>query len=110
VENTIVAEIWLDGALSHLQVSAPGFFRAPAMPSDPSLERGVFEPEATAAMGEAFDAACNGLCGAGEAELRELIAERIVAAASRGELCPVRLRAAGLGWIVLTQVPAAASL
>lgn len=79
------------------------------MPSDPSLERGVFEPEATAAMGQAFDAACNGLHDAGKDELYELIAKRIVAAASRGELDPVRLRAAGLGWIVVTQVSAAAS-
>jgi hypothetical protein len=31
------------------------------MPIDPSLERGVFEPEATAAMGEAFEAACKEL-------------------------------------------------
>jgi hypothetical protein len=67
------------------------------MPSDPSLERGVFEPDATAAMGEAFDAACNGLRDGGKTELCELIAKRIVAAASRGELDPVRLRAAGLG-------------
>ncbi len=79
------------------------------MPSDPSLERGVFEPEATAAMGQAFDAACNGLHDAGKAELCELIAKRIVAAAGEGELDPGRLRAAGLGWIVVTQVPAAAS-
>jgi hypothetical protein len=91
VENENVAEIWLDGALSGLQVSVPGFFGAGAMPSDPSLERGVFEPEATAAMGEAFDAACNRLHDAGKAELCELIAKRIVAAASRGELDPVRL-------------------
>jgi hypothetical protein len=83
--------------LSRLQVYVLGFFGAGAMPSDPSLERSVFEPEATAAMGEAFDAACNGLQGAGKAKLCELIAKRIVAAASRGELDPVRLRAAGLG-------------
>jgi hypothetical protein len=31
------------------------------MPNDPSLERGVFEPEATGAMGEAFEAACKEL-------------------------------------------------
>src|SRR5258707_5465292 len=31
------------------------------MPIDPSLDRGVFEPEAIAAMGEAFDTACEAL-------------------------------------------------
>jgi hypothetical protein len=61
------------------------------MPIDPSLEHGVFEPEATAAMGEAFEAACNHLHDAGKAELvRKIIAERIIAAASTGELDPVR--------------------
>ena len=67
------------------------------MPVNPSLERGVFEPNATAAMGEAFEAACNHLHDAGKAEVvRQLIAERIIAAASRGELDPVRLRTAAL--------------
>jgi hypothetical protein len=31
------------------------------MPIDPSLDRGVFEPKAIAAMGEAFDTACEAL-------------------------------------------------
>lgn len=80
------------------------------MPVNPSLECGVFEPEATAAMGEAFEAACNHLHDAGKAELvRKIIAERIIAAASTGELDPVRLRAAALSWIIVTQVPPAAS-
>ena len=80
------------------------------MPVNPSLERGVFEPEATAAMGEAFEAACNHLHDAGKAELvRKLIAERIIAAASTGEFDPVRLRAAALSWIIVTQVSPAAS-
>jgi hypothetical protein len=80
------------------------------MPIDPSLEHGVFEPEATAAMGEAFEAACNHLHDAGKAELvRKLIAERIIAAASTGELDPGRLRAAALSWIIVTQVLPAAS-
>jgi hypothetical protein len=73
------------------------------MPVNPSLERGVFEPDATAAMGEAFEAACNHLHDAGKAEVvRQLIAERIIAAARRGELDPVRLRAAALSWIIVT--------
>ncbi len=54
------------------------------MPIDPSIEHGVFEPKATAAMGEAFDAACKELHGGGEPEVRKLIAKRIIAAASGG--------------------------
>ncbi len=68
----------------------------PPMPIDPSLEQGVFEPEATAAMGEAFDVACRGLHDGGEPEVRKIIAKRIIAAARRGELDPVRLRTAAL--------------
>jgi hypothetical protein len=52
------------------------------MPID--LEHSAFEPEATAAMGEAFEAACNELRDIGERELvRKLIAKRIIAAAQR---------------------------
>jgi hypothetical protein len=55
------------------------------MPIDLSKERGVFEPEATAAMGEAFDAACKELHGAGQPEVvRKLMAERIIAAVKQG--------------------------
>jgi hypothetical protein len=64
---------------------------------DPSTKHGVFEPEATAAMGEAFDAACKELNCTGQPEVvRELVAKRIIAAASKGELDPVRLRTAAL--------------
>ena len=71
------------------------------MPIDPSIEHHAFEPEATAAMGEAFEAACMQLHDAGKAEVvRKLLAERIIAAASRGELDPIRLRTAALSWIV----------
>jgi hypothetical protein len=71
------------------------------MPIDLSIENGAFEPEATAAMGEAFEAACKELHDAGKAEVvRKLVAERIIAAASRGELDPVRLRTAALSWII----------
>jgi hypothetical protein len=57
-----------------------------------SEQRG-FDPEATAAMGEAFDAACEELrCTTLPDMVRELIATLIIAAASRGELDPVRLR------------------
>ena len=80
------------------------------MPIDPSIEHRVFEPEATAAMGEAFDAACKELRKAGQPEaVREVIAERIIAAATKGELDPVRLRTAALSWIVVTQTSPAAS-
>src|SRR6266404_8181740 len=67
------------------------------MPINPSLEQGAFGPEATAAMGEAFDAACKGLRDVGKADLvRELVAKRIMAAAGRGVLDPIRLRTAAL--------------
>jgi hypothetical protein len=79
------------------------------VPIDPSTEQGVFEPEATAAMGEAFDAACKELHDGGEPKVRKLIAKRIIAAASSGELDPVRLRTAALSWIIVTQMSSAAS-
>jgi hypothetical protein len=50
------------------------------MPIHPSIEHRVFEPEATAAMGEAFEAACKELHDGGEPEVRKLIAKRIIAA------------------------------
>jgi hypothetical protein len=71
------------------------------MPINSSIEHHAFEPEATAAMGEAFEAACEQLHGAGQAEVvRKLLAERIIAAASRGELDPIRLRTAALSWVI----------
>jgi hypothetical protein len=78
------------------------------MPIDPSIEQGAFEPEAAAAMCEAFEAACKELQDAGHPEaVRELIAKRIIAAASRGELDPVRLRAAALSGLSIIQISAA---
>jgi len=77
------------------------------MPIDPSLEHGVFEPEATASMGEAFEAACKQLQGAGRYQMvRKIVAKRIVAAARSGELDPVRLRTVALGWISAQVLPA----
>jgi hypothetical protein len=59
------------------------------------LRRGVFEPEATAAMSEAFEAACQDLHVTDRSNaLCTLIAKSIVAAARGGELSPVRLRTA----------------
>jgi hypothetical protein len=63
------------------------------MPINSFTGQGAFDPEATAAMGEAFDAACEELdCTTQPEVMRELIATLIIAAASRGELDPVRLR------------------
>jgi hypothetical protein len=68
-----------------------------AMPTHSFMLPGVFEPEAVAAMSEAFEAACEVLQDADEPEvIREIIARRIVAAATVGERDPVRLRAAAL--------------
>jgi hypothetical protein len=58
---------------------------------DPSIEFGMFVPEATMAMGEAFEAACREFPNASPPEaVRELVAKRIIAAARRGELCGLR--------------------
>jgi hypothetical protein len=57
-------------------------------------EQGAFDPEATGAMGEAFDAACAELdCATQPEVVRDLIAGLIIAAACRGEFHPVRLPA-----------------
>ena len=67
------------------------------MPIRPFVEPGAFDPETIAAMSEAFDAALQELQRAGQSEvIREIIAERIIAAATLGEHDPVRLRAAAL--------------
>jgi hypothetical protein len=58
---------------------------------------GEFEPEAIAAMSEAFEASCKELNDAGQPKLvLEVIAERIIAAARLGQRDPVRLREAAL--------------
>ena len=80
------------------------------MPIDPATEHGAFEPEATAVMGEAFEAACKELHDVGQLQMvRKVVAQRIIAAARRGELDPVRLRTAALSWIIVTQMSSAAS-
>ena len=56
-----------------------------------------FDDVASRVMGEAFDAACKGLRDTGQPALvREIIANRIIKAAMKGERDPARLRAAGL--------------
>jgi hypothetical protein len=72
---------------------------------DPSIEFGVFVPEATMAMGEAFEAACREFPNASPSKgARELVAKRIIAAARRGELCPVRLRIEALSGLPLAKM------
>jgi hypothetical protein len=58
---------------------------------------GEFDPEAIAAMVEAFHAAYKALDDAGQPKIvLEVIAERIIAVANIGERDPVRLREAAL--------------
>jgi hypothetical protein len=57
----------------------------------------TFDDQATAIMGEAFDAACAALPIEGQPEIvREVIAKRIIKAAEKGERDPGRLRDAAL--------------
>jgi len=78
------------------------------MPINPFTEQGAFEPEATAAMGEAFDAACKELRDVGEHQMVcKVVAQRIIAAARKGELDPVCLRAAALNGLRLAKMSAA---
>ena len=68
-----------------------------AMPMHPFILPGVFDPEAVAAMSEAFEAAFEVLQDAGQPDvMRETIAKRIIAAATVGERDPIRLRAAAI--------------
>jgi hypothetical protein len=58
---------------------------------------GVFDDEATRAMGAAFDCARKAFSGAGQPQIvYETIAARIIAAAQKGERDVVRLCNAGL--------------
>jgi hypothetical protein len=57
---------------------------------------GAFEPETIAVMSEAFEAVCKQLSNAGRQMAREVIARRIIAAATLGEHDPVRLRESAL--------------
>jgi hypothetical protein len=63
----------------------------------PFVTRVVFDDAATRIMGEAFDAACEELRGTGQPLLvREVMAKRIIDAASAGERDVGRLRDAAL--------------
>ena len=59
------------------------------------MQPGAFEPEAIEVMSEAFEAAIKELQDTGDVT-RELIAGRIIAAATLGERNPARLLAAAL--------------
>jgi hypothetical protein len=79
------------------------------MPINPFTEQGAFDPEATAAMCAAFDAACEELCEVGRLEMiRKLVAQRIVAAARKGGLDAVHLRSAALSGLPLSKMSPAA--
>jgi hypothetical protein len=79
------------------------------MTINPFAEQGAFAPDATAAMAEAFDVACEELRDVGHLQLmRKLLAQRIIAAARKGELDPVRLRAAALSGLPLAKMSPAA--
>jgi hypothetical protein len=67
-----------------------------------SLEDDVFEPEITAAMGDAFEAACRELPYAHDDRIRERIAARIITATRKGEFDRERSRT-----IALTELSAA---
>jgi hypothetical protein len=70
--------------------------RAFIKPSD-----GVFDDHATRVMGEAFDEPRKRLHSQGQPPIVfETIAARIIAAASKGERDPVRLRNAGLAGLI----------
>jgi hypothetical protein len=63
----------------------------------PFAQLGAFDAEATAAITEAFDAACEKLGDTDQPEVvREVIAGRIIAAARFGERDPARLLEAAL--------------
>ena len=79
------------------------------MTINPFAEQGAFVPEATAAMGEAFDAACGELRDVGQLQMvRKVVAHRIIAAARTGELDPTHLRAAALSGSPLIKMSPAA--
>jgi hypothetical protein len=61
---------------------------------------GEFDSEALAAIVEAFDSACEALDDTGQPKIvLEVIAQRIIEAARRGERDPARLVKAALPWL-----------
>lgn len=71
------------------------------MPIRSFVTPGVFDPEALAVMSEAFEAALKALHDTGQPEeAREVIAQRIIEAARRGERDRARLVKAALPWLI----------
>jgi hypothetical protein len=69
------------------------------MPIRSLITPGEFDPEMLAAMAEAFDAAYKALDDARQPKMvLEIIAQRIIEAARRGERDPARLIKAALPW------------
>ena len=67
------------------------------MPIRSFIQPGAFDPEAIAAVSEAFEAALKELQDTGQPNVApEVIAGRIIAAAKLGERDPVRLQTAAL--------------
>jgi hypothetical protein len=64
------------------------------------MQPGAFDPEAIAAMSEAFEATLKDLPGVPPDIVREVIAGRIIAVAKLGERDPVRLREAALARVL----------
>jgi hypothetical protein len=61
---------------------------------------GMFDPETLAVLDEAFDSAFEALDDMGQPKMvLEILAQRIIDAASRGERDPVRLVKAALPWL-----------
>jgi hypothetical protein len=61
------------------------------------VPRGIFDDGITKVMGEAFDAACNAMHDTGQPHVvYEVMAKRIIAAATKGERDVTRLRDAAL--------------
>jgi len=61
-----------------------------------AIQNVFFDDKALLAMGTAFDQACGSLRPLASAKERELIARRIIEAAKKGELDPIRLRSQAL--------------
>jgi hypothetical protein len=60
----------------------------------PFFEDSAFDPQTTRAMGQAFDLACQNLSIGGQPDVvKEVMAKRIVQAATNGERDPYRLAA-----------------
>jgi hypothetical protein len=71
-----------------------------------SLPRGVFDDAATKRMGEAFDAACKAMHDTGQPHVvYEVMAKRIIAAATKGERDVTRLRDAALAALANSSRP-----